>query len=108
MRAKRWILVSVVVAMVATLSPAGAAVVGPDGRTGFDGPTAAASSGGPVSENTTTVVYGPFDVPAATEAGPSMLANALVREGGCQVLPCLDMPVEKPCTTATSPASRQT
>jgi hypothetical protein len=56
-------------------------------------------SDNPRAPQTTTVTYGPFTVPAAMGEGmPGMLANAIVRDGGCRGLGfCLDMPVEKPC-----------
>ena len=45
----------------------------------------------------TKVRWGPFTVPGATNNGPGQLDNAIVREGGCSVIQCIDVPVRKPC-----------
>ena len=97
MRVNRWSVLAVATALAATLvSPAAAGAA----------PARGSAPAKPVEEHTTEIVYGPFDVPAATAEGPSMLSNAIVRDGGCRALGfCLDMPVAKPARTASSRAS---
>lgn len=86
---------SILYSAFAVLAMAATGVVG--AGTADAAPPDHARSGGSAEPTTTTVTWGPFNVPAATASGPGMISNAMVREGGCRVLPCVDLAVEKPC-----------
>lgn len=88
---------------VAGLLLAFGAFNGSDFASAAKGGKGGGGGGGGRGEQTATMRYGPFTIPAATLSGPGQIHNMIAREGSCSWLTglfaeCSNTPIPPPCT----------